>query len=924
MWEDGGNADRPQNIQVQLYQKIGDGAETAYGEPVTLNEGNSWTYTWNPLPAKQGENDITYRVDEVEIPDGYTKTVTSSGTTYTIKNKLTGQTSITGTKVWEDGGLTHDNPNEITLTLWRKSAKSGSTAEEVTGVSPTWNGNRYTYTDLDKYDNEGYEYTYYVTEAEMTGYITVYSDGDYALNNGTITNTLETIDIPVEKVWAATADIQPDSVKVQLYKKIGSGEKQKEGEPVTLNAANNWKYTWEDLPKYGQDGGTLVEIEYTVEEDPVPTGYTAEVTGDMTGYTITNTPETIDIPVEKVWESASTLQPDSVTVQLYKKIGSGEKTAEGAPVTLNAANNWKYTWEDLPKYGKDGSDVVEITYSVEEEPIPAGYTVVVTGDMTGYTITNTPHETEITVLKVWASESDTQPDEIQVQLYQTIGDGEETAYGDPVTLSESNSWTYTWEHLPAKQGEDDITYRVDEVAIPTGYTKEVTSSGTTYTIKNTPEKINIPVEKVWASASTLQPDSVTVQLYKTIGSGEKTAEGAPVTLNAANNWKHTWENLPKYGKDGSDVVEIVYSVEEEPVPIGYTVDVSGSAADGFTVTNTPHETEITVLKVWANESDTQPNEIKVQLYQKIGSGEETALGEAVTLNEGNSWTYTWSHLPAKQGEDDITYRVDEVEIPTGYTKEVTSSGTTYTITNTPETINIPVEKVWASESELQPESVTVQLYKQIGSGEKTAEGEPVALNAGNSWKYTWENLPKYGKDGDDVVQITYTVEEEPIPVGYTVEVTGDMTGYTITNTPHETEVTVIKVWKDNDDKKEKRPENIQVQLYQTIGDGEETAYGEPVTLSEETGWTYTWEHLPAKQGEAEITYRVDEVSVPKGYVKDVTSEGTTYTITNTLPETPGTGDNTNIKLWLAMTLTSAAGLGGMMWLAFRKKKREQN
>ena len=770
------------------------------------------------------------------------------------------------------------------------------------------------------------------TVSDIVGYST--NDSSYPpvqMTQGTNYLMLEdpvyTIEITVLKVWDDQDDIdgiRPDSVQVQLKQNDSAY-----GPVVTLNSANNWTYTWQSLPKYSAytSATNNTPYAYTVEEVQVPDDYELVITGDAAvGFTLTNkhTPETIDIPVEKVWASASTLQPTSVTVQLYKQIGSGEKTAEGAPVTLNAGNNWKYTWEDLPKHGKDGDDVVEITYSVEEEPIPAGYTVVVTGDMTGYTITNTPHETEITVLKVWASESDTQPDEIQVQLYQTIGDGEETAYGDPVTLSESNSWTYTWEHLPAKQGEDDITYRVDEVAIPTGYTKEVTSSGTTYTIKNTPEKINIPVEKVWASASTLQPDSVTVQLYKTIGSGEKTAEGAPVTLNAANNWKHTWENLPKYGKDGSDVVEIVYSVEEEPVPIGYTVDVSGSAADGFTVTNTPHETEITVLKVWANESDTQPNEIKVQLYQKIGSGEETALGEAVTLNEGNSWTYTWSHLPAKQGEDDITYRVDEVEIPTGYTKEVTSSGTTYTITNTPETINIPVEKVWASESELQPESVTVQLYKQIGSGEKTAEGEPVALNAGNSWKYTWENLPKYGKDGDDVVQITYTVEEEPIPVGYTVEVTGDMTGYTITNTPHETEVTVIKVWKDNDDKKEKRPENIQVQLYQTIGDGEETAYGEPVTLSEETGWTYTWEHLPAKQGEAEITYRVDEVSVPKGYVKDVTSEGTTYTITNTLPETPGTGDNTNIKLWLAMTLTSAAGLGGMMWLAFRKKKREQN
>ena len=52
-----------------------------------------------------------------------------------------------------------------------------------------------------------------------------------------------------------------------------------------------------------------------------------------------------------------------------------------------------------------------------------------------------------------------------------------------------------------------------------------------------------------------------------------------------------------------------------------------------------------------------------------------------------------------------------------------------------------------------------------------------------------------------------------------------------------------------------------------------------------------------------------------------------YTIpANKLPkdDTPVTGDNSRINLWLVMTLTSAAGLGGMIWLALRKKKREEN
>ena len=70
---------------------------------------------------------------------------------------------------------------------------------------------------------------------------------------------------------------------------------------------------------------------------------------------------------------------------------------------------------------------------------------------------------------------------------------------------------------------------------------------------------------------------------------------------------------------------------------------------------------------------------------------------------------------------------------------------------------------------------------------------------------------------------------------------------------------------------------------------------------------------------------------PNNYESDTTDwtdveNGGSITITNTLPkdDTPGTGDNSQIKLWLAMTLTSAAGLGGMLWLALRRKKREEN
>ena len=91
---------------------------------------------------------------------------------------------------------------------------------------------------------------------------------------------------------------------------------------------------------------------------------------------IQNLPTTTEITVEKQWQGAEGTPltedlPESVKVTLYQVSNAGTKTeykAEGVenPVTLNAENNWTYTWEQLPK-----EDVGEnpVTYTVEETPI---------------------------------------------------------------------------------------------------------------------------------------------------------------------------------------------------------------------------------------------------------------------------------------------------------------------------------------------------------------------------------------------------------------------------------------------------------------------------------------------------------------------------------------------------------------------------
>ncbi len=79
---------RPTSIQAQLKA---DGTES--GSPVTLNDDNEWTYTWENLPKyKNGGTEIVYTADETAVPTGYDKTgpektTADDGTiTFTVTN----------------------------------------------------------------------------------------------------------------------------------------------------------------------------------------------------------------------------------------------------------------------------------------------------------------------------------------------------------------------------------------------------------------------------------------------------------------------------------------------------------------------------------------------------------------------------------------------------------------------------------------------------------------------------------------------------------------------------------------------------------------------------------------------------------------------------------------------------------------------
>ena len=88
------------------------------------------------------------------------------------------------------------------------------------------------------------------------------------------------------------------------------------------------------------------------------------------------------------------------------------------------------------------------------------------------------------------------------------------------------------------------------------------------------------------------------------------------------------------------------------------------------------------------------------------------------------------------------------------------------------------------------------------------EGKKVQIKGDeNEWTYTYENLPKYANG----VEIIYTINETGVPQGYDSSKTGDMAnGFTITNThtPEVRDISVKKVWVDNDNQDGIRPTSI--------------------------------------------------------------------------------------------------------------------
>ena len=706
---------------------------------------------------------------------------------------------------------------------------------------------------------------------------------------------------------------ESNTVTAQIFsaafhvKKVDKDDPKKvlEGAEFTLTDANGAVVATETSDKKGElSFNTLTEGTYTLKETKAPENYKLDETehavvvtydADKQIYHVTVDGKSvgskavpveianeadikyIDLEASKVWDDQDNqegLRPASVEFQLYK---NGK--AQGKPVTVSAATDWKAHFTNLPDKDSDGK---LNTYTVKEVKVPTHYTVdTEEASFTDgkATINNkrTPETTTVTVKKVWddaQNQDGLRPSTIKVHL---LANGTEVQALD--LTGEGDEWTHTFTDLPVYKDGQKVVYTVTEDKVD-NYTTKI--DGTTITNTYKPGKTSLTVTKNWKDANNqdgLRPKTIKVQLY----AGDQKV-GKAVELSADNKWTHTFSNLDE--KKAGQVIN--YTVKEIDVPEGYTQAVEASNPGQVVVTNThePEKTKVEVSKKWEdgdNQDGLRPASIQVQLYK-----DGLATDQVLELSAANDWKGAFENLDAKAAGKAITYTVKEVAVPDGYKvtvndKDKANANVVLTNTHEPALTEMKVTKKWEDANDqdgLRPKSIKVQLY----AGDEKV-GDPVELSADNQWTHTFSKLAEK-KAGQ---AISYRVEEVSVPEGYQVTVDTSDAAHTIltnTHTPAVIDIPVTKIWNDQDNQDGLRPASIVVNL---LANGEKVAQKE---LTNATDWKESFTGLPKFKDGKEIVYTLQEEKVAE---YTTTIDQAAYTITNT--HAPGKTSVTVTKKW---------------------------
>ena len=733
-----------ENIKVTDSLKV-----TVNGEVKDVDEnGTSIIAEIKELSAEAGKNVETittyYTVVESDVVEEKTIMNTATviipdvpGKDSTEEVPVNPDTSVSGTKIWKDNNNEYKTrPTSIVINLLQNGEQIDSKKVVATDE---W---AYTFDKLPKYDVDGKEYTYTITENEVAGYVTEISGNDVI---NTVTGITE---VSGTKTWKDNKDeykTRPESITINLLqngKQINSKE---------IGESSDWAYEFKNLPEYDKDG---VKYNYTVTEEEV-TEYVTEISG----YDVINTlTGTTSVNAIKIWQdnnNAYGTRPESIIINLLqngKQIDSKE---------IGKSSDWAYEFKNLPEYDENG---VKYNYSLTEENV-AGYVT----EISGYDVINTlTGKTEVSGTKTWVDGGKTHNNSKEITLVLTrksekVESVEETVEATVVW----NGNTYTFSDLDKYDAEGYLyIYKVTENKV-NDYTTEQDGNNFTNTMSEINDKIEVSGTKIWVDGGKLHDNAKEIILVLTRASAK--SGSVEETVEATPTWDgntYTFSNLAKYDTEG---YLYTYKVVEDAID-GYTTVQDGRNFIN-TISDINEKINVIGTKTWIDGGREHDNTTEITLVLTRTSTKPGSVEEIVEVTPTwNGSTYTFSYL-AKYDAEGYLYEYKVAENPVDrYITKVNGYNFTNTMSEINDTIDISGTKIWEDNENAygtRPTSITVNLLQ---NGTKVASKR---VTSADNWRYSFTDMPKYDAEG---YPYTYTVTENAVS-NYDTSVNG----YNITN-----------------------------------------------------------------------------------------------------------------------------------------------
>ena len=619
-WEDNNNQDgkRPTTLKIELYKKVGNGAEEFVRDATMTGTGNTWAGRFTDLPVYENGEKITYIVREVNENGNLDEYISSGDATeennYTLINThkifdLSLRKYIT--KVGNTD-INNRNPNISTDSLG-------------TGTTATYN-HRKDPVVVKTGDTVIYNLTIY-NEGEKTGRATKIVDQlpsglTYVGLVDDSIFTVETYDIGTNTIYFIRQDSNTDNLDAYNGGTTLDSETIQVVCEVTATAGNEdtifTNVAWIS-EEYDAEDDKIITTEEKADTDSEP-GTTPEVNKDdlvttddgyignenNQGKDLSSNEEYFEgeqddddfekiileaitqVQVNKVWNDNNNqdgLRPGDIEVELLK---NGEGT--GNTVTLNDGNNWTATFDNLP-INENGE---KITYTVSEIKVD-GYAVNITQNgENNFTITNThtPGVTSVSVNKVWDDQDDQdglRPESVVIEL---LKNGESLDPQQTVTLNEENHWTGTFNNLPIKENGVEVEYTVREITQIEGYETTIVDDSTGEEINNELASVNGETtiatyatrSIVRATSENVEPKNFTVtnthiveeefdlalRKFIVAVSGDETIEESEI-LKTEDGTAYAREPIVDTSKlnttdvDGNTITTAIYNHTKEPV-----------------------------------------------------------------------------------------------------------------------------------------------------------------------------------------------------------------------------------------------------------------------------------------------------------------------------------------------------------------------